>query len=143
MIKSKKLLPKIGVAGCRVTTRDLIHDLMDLGYPIEALLTIPPKIAKQQYHISGYNVYYGNSTKDYDVTLDVGNWTRVKIADLEDDETYYFAVTAYNTDGNESDYSNEACMNCESPSTTASSGGDGGGGGCFIATVAYTFSRAK
>ena len=55
MIKSKKLLPKIGVAGCRVTTRDLIHDLMDLGYPIEALITIPPKIAKQRYHISGYD----------------------------------------------------------------------------------------
>ena len=55
MIKSKKLLPKIGVAGCRVTTRDLIHDLMDLGYPIEALITISPKIAKQRYHISGYD----------------------------------------------------------------------------------------
>ena len=88
-------------------------------------------------NISGYNVYYGNSTRDYDVILDVGNWTNVKIADLEDDETYYFAVTAYNTDGNESDYSNEACMNCESPSATVSSGGDGGGGGCFIDTAAY------
>ena len=85
--------------------------------------------------VAGYNVYQGTSSEDYDVTLDVGNWTSVTIADLEDNETYYFAVTAYNTDGDESGYSSEACMNCASPSTTASSGG-GGGGGCFIATAA-------
>jgi len=94
-------------------------------------------------NISGYNFYYGKATRDYDVTLDVGNWTTVTIADLEDDETYYFAVTAYNTDGLESGYSSEACINCESPSTTISSGDDGGGGGCFIDTTAYGFRRAK
>ena len=82
--------------------------------------------------ISGYNVYYGNSSRDYDVTLDVGNWTSVTIAHLEDNETYFFAVTAYNTDGDESGYSSEACINCASTSTTANSGG----GGCFIATAA-------
>ena len=86
--------------------------------------------ANSEPNISVYNVYYGKSTRDYDVTLDVGNWTSVTIADLEDNETYYFAVTAYNTDGDESGYSSEACINC--PSTTASSGG----GGCFIATAA-------
>ena len=99
--------------------------------------------ANSEPNISVYNVYYGKSTRDYDVTLDVGNWTSVTIADLEDNETYYFAVTAYNTDGYESGYSSEVCINCASPSTTASSGGDGGGGGCFIDTAAYGFSRAK
>ena len=90
--------------------------------------------------IAGYNVYQGTSSKDYDVTLDVGNWTSITIADLEDNETYYCTVTAYNTDGYESVYSSETCMNCTSPSTTASSGG---GGGCFIDTAAYGFRRAK
>ena len=90
--------------------------------------------ANSEPNISGYNVYYGNFSRDYDVTLDVGNWTSVTIADLVDNETYYFAVTAYNADNDESGYSSEACINCASPSTTASSG-SGGGGGCFIATV--------
>ena len=85
---------------------------------------------------AGYNVYQGTYARDYDVKLDVGNWTSVTIADLVDNETYYFAVTAYNADNDESDYSSEACINCASPSTTASSDGGGGGGGCFIATAA-------
>lgn len=77
--------------------------------------------------VAGYNVYQGTSSRDYDVTLDVGNWNSVTIADLEDGEAYYFAVTAYDTDGNESGYSNEACINCQTSSSAESS--DGGGGG--------------
>ena len=98
--------------------------------------------ANSEPNISGYNVYYGKSSGDYHVTLDVGNWTTVTVADLEDDETYYFAVTAYNTDGYESGYSNEACMNCASQSPLSSSD-DGGGGGCFIDTTAYGFHWAR
>ena len=93
--------------------------------------------------IAGYNVYQGTSSKDYDVTLDVGNWTSVTIADLEDGEAYYFSVTAYDLEDNESGYSNEVCINCASQGTNNSRGGDGGGGGCFIKTAAYGFRKAK
>lgn len=93
--------------------------------------------------VAGYNVYQGTSSKDYDVTLDIGNWTSVTIADLEDSEAHYFAVTAYDFEDNESGYSNEVCINCDSQGTTYSSGGDGGGGGCFINTAAYGFRKAK
>jgi len=79
--------------------------------------------------IAGYNVYQGTSSKDYDVTLDVGNWTSVTIADLEEGEAYYFSVTAYDLADNESGYSNEVCINFSSQSATNNSGGDGGGGG--------------
>lgn len=79
--------------------------------------------------VAGYNVYQGTSSKDYDVTLDVGNWTSVTIADLEDGEAYYFSVTAYDLEYSESGYSNEVCINCASQGATNSSGGDGGGGG--------------
>jgi FlaG/FlaF family flagellin (archaellin) len=79
--------------------------------------------------VAGYNVYQGTSSKDYDVTLDVGNWTSVTIADLEDGEVYYFAATAYDLEDNESGYSNEVCINCASQGATNSSGGGGGGGG--------------
>jgi hypothetical protein len=68
--------------------------------------------ANSELDIAGYNVYYGNSSRDYDVTLDVGNLTSVTIADLIDNGIYYFAVTAYNTEGYESGYSSEACINC-------------------------------
>ena len=79
--------------------------------------------------VAGYNVYQGTSSKDYDVTLDVGNWTSVAIADLEDGEAYYFSVTAYDLEYSESGYSNEVCINCASQGATNSSGGGGGGGG--------------
>jgi len=79
--------------------------------------------------VAGHKVYQGTSSKDYDVTLDVGNWTSVTIADLEDGEAYYFSVTAYDLEYSESGYSNEVCINCASQGATNSSGGDGGGGG--------------
>ena len=78
--------------------------------------------------VAGYNVYQGTSSRDYDVTLDIGNWTSVTIADLAEDEVYYFAVTAYDSEDNESGYSNEVCVNCDSQDATYSSGGGGGGG---------------
>jgi hypothetical protein len=62
-----------------------------------------------------------------------------QITGLEEDQPYYFVVTAYNTEGIESDFSEEICvMNgqaCASRSLSAGSsgGGSGGGGsGCFI-----------
>jgi hypothetical protein len=79
-------------------------------------------LAKNQYHaykapttnadgtpltdLGGYKVYYGLSSGNYTNSLDVGNVTTYKIYNLTPG-TYYFAVTAYDTSGNESDYSNE------------------------------------
>jgi len=85
--------------------------------------------------LGGYMVYYGTYSGDYDVSLDVGNWTSCTIADVEENETYYFAVTAYSTEGEESDFSNEV-----SHSSSNSSKDDfdvGIGGGCFIATASF------
>ena len=85
--------------------------------------------------LEGYVVHYGTYSEDYDVSLDVGNWTSCTIADLEEGEAYYFAVTAYSTEGEESDFSNEV-----SNSSSNSSKDDfdvGIGGGCFIATASF------
>jgi hypothetical protein len=57
--------------------------------------------------LAGYKVYYGVSSKDYDYTIDVGGQTEHTVTDLEEGVTYYFAATAYDLSGNESDYSNE------------------------------------
>ena len=85
--------------------------------------------------LGGYMVYYGTYSGDYYVSLDVGNWTSCTIADLEENETYYFAVTAYSTEGEESDFSNEVS---NSNSNSSHNSYDVGiGGGCFIDTVAF------
>jgi hypothetical protein len=57
--------------------------------------------------IEGYRVYYGTESKKYKVSYDVRNVTTYKVDDLVDWKTYYFAVTAYDTSGNESPYSEE------------------------------------
>lgn len=92
--------------------------------------------------VAGYKVYQGTSSSDYDVVLDIGNWTSVTIADLAEDEAYYFAVTAYDLEDNESGYSNEVCINCAQQDATTSNS-SGGGGGCFINTAAYGLRKAK
>ena len=85
--------------------------------------------ANTEQDLACYIIYQGTSSRGYDASMDVGNWTSATIANLEDNETYYFAVTAYDTDGNESVYSDEVCLNCQTVSSAESGGGGGGGGG--------------
>jgi hypothetical protein len=63
--------------------------------------------------LAGYKIYYGYASGDYDTSIDVGNTTTFQITDLEYNQTYYFASTAYNNSGLESDYSNE--ISCTIP----------------------------
>ena len=55
----------------------------------------------------GYKMYYGVARGSYTSTRDVGNGTSTSITGLSQGTTYYFAVTAYNTAGLESGFSNE------------------------------------
>jgi hypothetical protein len=87
--------------------------------------------------LAGYMVYYGTYGGDYDESVDVGNWTSVTIEGLEEDVTYHFAVTAYSVYGEESEYSNEVCLNCATGDTTD------GSGGCFIDTAADGFRMTE
>ena len=43
--------------------------------------------------LAGYKIYWGNSSRNYNVSTDVGNQTSCKIRDLIDDETYTRART--------------------------------------------------
>jgi fibronectin type 3 domain-containing protein len=65
----------------------------------------------------GYNVYYGNSSRNYGTPIDVGDQTSYTIANLADG-TYYFSVTAYDSAGNESIYSNEVHVAISPPPDT-------------------------
>lgn len=102
--------------------------------------------------IDGYKVYYKsgcsghpyNGTEategDSPITITLKELSNPEqpeytIHDLDDIETYYFVITAYDIDGHESGYSNEVCLNCSD--YMSGGGGSGGGGGCFIATASY------
>jgi hypothetical protein len=56
--------------------------------------------------LAGYHVYYGTASKLYREMVDVGNAETYTISNLVPG-TYYFAVTAYDTAGNETDFSEE------------------------------------
>ena len=60
--------------------------------------------------LAGYKVYYGPSSGNYTQTIDVGNATAIQIDSLAAG-TWYFAVTAYDSSGNESTFSNEVTKN--------------------------------
>ena len=60
--------------------------------------------------VSGYMIYYGVTSHDYAQTIDVGNTTEYNVYNLINGQTYYFAVTAYNPDGDQSAYSDEASI---------------------------------
>ena len=57
--------------------------------------------------VSGYKVHYGPGSRTYPSVIDAGNATTQVISNLQDGITYYFAVTAYNVNRQESDFSAE------------------------------------
>jgi len=92
--------------------------------------------------VTGYRVHYGTALGSYTSHIDVGNATSCVISGLLEGLTYYFAATAYDGSGHESDYSpavNYTVPQAPAPSPvpTPTSAGGGGGGGCFIATAAF------
>jgi hypothetical protein len=65
--------------------------------------------------LAGYKVYSGQSPGKYTGTLDVGNVLGISIGGLQDGQRYHFAVTAYDSSRNESDFSKEASAIAGSP----------------------------
>jgi chitinase len=57
--------------------------------------------------LAGYKVHWGTSSGNYTTSKNVGNTTFCTITGLDEGKTYYFAATAYDGDGIESDYSNQ------------------------------------
>lgn len=58
--------------------------------------------------LAGFIVYYGQGTGNYTDSVDIGGVTSVSVSDLTHD-TWCFTVTAYDSAGNESDFSEEIC----------------------------------
>ena len=56
--------------------------------------------------LAGYKLYRGSSTGQYDWVKDAGLSTIIQVDSLTPNQTYYFTVTAYNTQNLESEPSN-------------------------------------
>ncbi|MEA3547944.1 MAG: fibronectin type III domain-containing protein, partial [Thermodesulfobacteriota bacterium] len=69
-------------------------------------------------NLAGYKIYYGTASRDYTTIIDVGNPESVDnqiiytLSGFSPGITYYYAATAYDEDGFESDYSDEAVWIC-------------------------------
>jgi hypothetical protein len=80
--------------------------------------------ANSETNLAGYKLYYGTSSRAYTNVSNLGNALSASINLLEG-STYYFAVTAVNTLGIESDYSTEVSYNIpiiQSPITVTTVG---------------------
>jgi len=66
-------------------------------------------------NLGGYYLYYGSSSGNYSQIIDVGLITNYSVTNLTDGWTYYFALTAVNTAGLESGYSNEVDYSTANP----------------------------
>ena len=87
-----------------------------LGLVLNALVLVPQAHAlsvtlawnpSPSGGVSGYYVHAGTSSGFYTNVTDVGNAASMIAPDLTAGVAYYFAITAYDADGNESGFSNE------------------------------------
>ena len=74
--------------------------------------------ANSEEDLAGYKVYYGNSSGNYEEPIDVGNVTEYELSGLTEGETYYIAITAYDTSDNESVKSIEVSGVAQAPPDT-------------------------
>jgi len=117
----------------------LLFNFVTTVYAIDITLQWTPN---NEQNLAGYRAFYREESQPYD--YENPYWESIDpictIYDLDETKTYYFVVRAFDTNGSESDNSNEVCLiEGVSPNQppTEISGGDGSDTGCFIATAAY------
>jgi len=74
--------------------------------------------ANTEEDLAGYKVYYGTQSGAYSQSVDVGNVTAYTIASVQSGATYFVAVSAYDTSGNESERSSEVSASIPAQDTT-------------------------
>ena len=121
------------ISGCASTSKIKVREeetepALEMKQAVREEAVSPPGSVSLEWgestglNIAGYNMYYGTSSGSYDSSIDVGNYTSITISSLNVGEIYYFAVTAYNLNGNESGFSNEVSHTISASSTSLLSG---------------------
>ena len=85
------------------------------GYPAQVTASWDPN---SEATLAGYKIYYGTQSRSYTFSIDVGNQTSYIITGLAAGTKYFFAATAYDKDGNETDYSEEVIYTIPATTTT-------------------------
>ena len=86
-----------------------------LTVPVTLTVTAPPTSgtatltwnSSTSSDVAGYKVYMGTASGVYGPPTSVGNGLASQVTNLQTGTTYFFAVTAVDTSGNESTFSNE------------------------------------
>lgn len=86
------------------------------GLALAASITLTWQ-ANTEADLSGYNVYVGEKSRIYGLPVPTGTGTSYKMDGLVEGKTYYFAVSALDTTGNESGLSSEVSKAIPLPST--------------------------
>ena len=66
--------------------------------------------SNEESDLAGYKVRYGTTSENYNTTIDTGAFTTAEVGEIIPGMTYYFAVSAYDTSGNESAPSKEVSV---------------------------------
>ena len=75
--------------------------------------------ANSEPDLAGYKIYYSKKSGDYADVVDVGNVTERYLGGLATQQQWYFAATAYDLTGNESDFSKEVSIYLSGDDTNA------------------------
>ncbi len=71
--------------------------------------------ANTEADLAGYRIHYGTASRSYFHSVDIGNVTSCAVSNLSAGQTYYFAATAYDTEGFESEFSEEISCTIKAP----------------------------
>ena len=91
----------------------LLYCLPGLSFADSVVVSWDPNAEED---LMGYKIYYGSSPRTYTTVIDVGNVNEYLVENLSEGLTYYFAISAYDTVYNESDYSVEVSITLSSDS---------------------------
>jgi hypothetical protein len=81
--------------------------MMPVCSPVQAAQVTLAWDANTDPAVTGYKLYYGYASRTYGTPVNVGNVTQFTLSEIEEGKISYYAVTAYDTNGNESAYSTE------------------------------------
>jgi len=93
---------RLMVSFCVVHCLEILHPSFSLAGSLKASWN-----ANTEQDLAGYKIYYGLSSGNYTASINVGKATQYTINQITEGVPYYFAITAYDTAGNESNYSPE------------------------------------